>query len=70
MIIYIIFILIIILIFIILNKYIFVNNEYYSESIIFLNDQELFYILKNDNDNYYKSFFKNDFFSRKIKNIN
>ena len=70
MILYIIFILIIILIFFISNKYIFVYNEYYSENIIFLNNDELFYILKNDNDNYYKSFFKNDFYSRNIKNIN
>jgi len=45
------------------------NTEHFTESILFLRSDELLNILKKDDDNYYKTFFNNDFFSRKIKNI-
>jgi hypothetical protein len=46
------------------------DNENFNNKIVFLKGYELYKILKEDNDNYYKTFFDNDFYSRKIKNIN
>ena len=43
--------------------------EHYTNNIYFLNNNELNEILKKDQDNYFKSFFKNDFYARKINNI-
>jgi hypothetical protein len=40
------------------------------DSIYFLNKEQLFDLLKNDNDNYYKTFSKNDYKTRNINNIN
>ena len=63
--------LIIILLFYYINKY-FSTNEHITNknNIIFLKKDELYEILKKDEDNYYSKFYKNDFTSRKIKNIN
>ena len=41
------------------------NNEY----IYFINSNDLYNILKNDEDNYYKTFYKLDFKTRNINNI-
>jgi hypothetical protein len=40
------------------------------DSIYFLDKEQLFDLLKNDNDNYYKTFSKNDYKTRNINNIN
>jgi hypothetical protein len=40
------------------------------DSIYFLNKEQLFDLLKNDNDNYYNTFNKNDYKTRNINNIN
>ena len=40
------------------------------DSIHFLDKEQLFDLLKNDNDNYYKTFSKNDYKTRNINNIN
>jgi hypothetical protein len=45
------------------------NIENFNNNIIFINDNELFFILTRDYDNYFKSFYHNDFYSRQIKNI-
>ena len=45
------------------------NNLNYDSNIIFLDKNDLYNILINDNDNYYKSFYSKDFYVRKIKNI-
>ena len=63
--------LIIIFISIIINN-ILKKKEHFSEnntSPIFLNENDLFVILKMDNDDYYKSFFKNDFITRNISTV-
>ena len=44
------------------------NIEHYNNNI-FIRSDILFNILKADEDNYYKSFFKNDLYARKINNI-
>ena len=41
-----------------------------DDSIYFLDKEQLFDLLKNDNDNYYKTFSKNDYKTRNINNIN
>ena len=41
-----------------------------NENIYFLNSNELYDILKSDKDDYYKTFYNNDFITRNIKNIN
>ena len=41
-----------------------------DDSIYFLDKKQLFDLLKNDNDNYYKTFSKNDYKTRNINNIN
>jgi len=41
-----------------------------DDSIYFLDEEQLFDLLKNDNDNYYKTFNKNDYKTRNINNIN
>jgi len=41
-----------------------------DDSIYFLNKEQLFDLLKNDNDNYYNTFNKNDYKTRNINNIN
>lgn len=40
-----------------------------NENIYFLNSNELYNILKSDKDDYYKTFYNNDFKTRNIKNI-
>ena len=45
------------------------NTEKYGENIIFLNSEELFIILKEDKDDYYKSFYSSDFKARNINSI-
>lgn len=40
-----------------------------SDNIIFLDSNNLYNILVNDNDNYYKTFYNTDLHVRKIKNI-
>lgn len=45
-------------------------KENFTQNIIFLNKNDLLNILQNDDDNYYKTFFKNDLYARKISNIN
>jgi len=65
-------IIIIIIIYFIINYYLNNNKlsiENFNNNIYFLSSKELYNILKNDNDNYFKSFYNNDFYSRKIKNI-
>jgi hypothetical protein len=67
-----IFILLILAIVLYIIFYIFNKNtkiEFFNNDIIFLNDKELYNILVKDEDNYYKSFFKNDLYSRKINSI-
>jgi len=47
-------------------------KEHFSEinlNVNFINKNDLINILKNDNDNYYKTFFKKDLDTRKIKSI-
>lgn len=46
--------------------------DYFSNNIdiIFLSKDELYSILKNNNDNYYNKFYKNDLKVRNINNIN
>jgi len=66
----IIIIILIIILFTLIN--IFLKNKYYENfdnKIVFLNSKELYEILKNDSDNYYKTFFDNDFYSRKVSSI-
>jgi hypothetical protein len=46
------------------------NNDKLSENINFININDSLNILKNDNDNYFKSFYKLDYISRNINNIN
>jgi hypothetical protein len=67
---------IVILILIILFIFIFINNfikkkhnEKFNNKIVFLSGSELYKVLEEDNDNYYKTFFDNDFYSRNIKTI-
>jgi hypothetical protein len=69
-------ILIITILFILFILFIFINNflkrknnENFNNKIVFLTGSELYKILEEDNDNYYKTFFENDFYSRKIKTI-
>ena len=45
-------------------------KENFTQNIFFLNKNDLLNILQNDDDNYYKTFFKNDLYARKISNIN
>ena len=47
----------------------FETFEHIKSDIIFLNESDLKNILKNNNDKYYNTFYKNDYFSRKIKDI-
>ena len=64
----------------ILKKFINVNNYLHqsisnifiekfenNQNIIFIKEDELLNILKNNKDGYYNTFFKNDYISRKIK---
>jgi hypothetical protein len=61
-------IIIIFSIFFLINK--FYKIEYYTNNnVIFINKDNLINILKQDNDNYYKSFFHNDLYARKITSI-
>jgi len=63
-------ILIILILFILINNFLKKkNNEYFNNKIVFLTGSELYKILEEDNDNYYKTFFDNDFYSRRIKTI-
>jgi hypothetical protein len=72
----------IIILFLILFIYIFIidynkfkNKELFSDSYLnqnninFLNIKDSLFILKNDDDNYFKSFYKLDYISRKISCI-
>jgi len=43
--------------------------EKFGNNITFLNKNELFNALKQNDDNYYDRFFKNDYYARKISNI-
>ena len=45
-------------------------SEHFTQNILFINNNDLLQILQDDSDNYYKSFFKNDFTARNINNIN
>lgn len=59
------------LLFILIN--LLLNNKYiekYNDKIIFLDSGSLFNILIENNDNYYQTFFENDFKVRNIKNMN
>ena len=60
---------ILLILFIFINKFLKKNNENFNNKIVFLKGYELYKILKEDKDNYYKTFFDNDFYSRKIKTI-
>jgi hypothetical protein len=63
-------IILIILIFFIINKIIskkFIEN--FDDNIIFLDDNEILNILINNEDQYYNTFYENDFYARHIKNI-
>ena len=69
-------IVIIFILFILFILFIFTNNflkkkyyEKFNNKIVFLTDSELYKILEKDSDNYYKTFFENDFYSRKVKTI-
>ena len=68
-------ILICVLLFIILNKIIkkyitkYHLENFNNNIIIFYNKNQLYEILKNNQDNYYNKFYKNDYYARKIKNI-
>ena len=65
----IIIILILILFYIINNN--LLNNEYFSNNeITFYRKKNLYNILKEDKDNYFKSFFKKDLQVRNVNNIN
>ena len=66
---YFIIFIIIIFLFYIFNKLFVKNKEYYSENIIFLNSNDLYKILSQDQDNYYKTFFSTDYKTRNINNI-
>ncbi len=52
-----------------LYKKIYKNIEKFGNNIVFLNKNELFNILQNNNDEYYERFYKNDYYARKINNI-
>lgn len=72
MILYILIFIILFFIFYILNS-LFLNKSIESmennEYIYFINSNDLYNILKNDEDNYYKTFYKLDFKTRNINNI-
>jgi hypothetical protein len=46
-----------------------IYENFTGNNIIFIDSNELTELLTNDNDNYYKTFYKNDLVSRKIQNI-
>ena len=60
--------LLLLLIFYLLNINLKKYVEFFND-VIFLNNYELYDILINDSDNYYKSFYDKDLYSRKIKSI-
>jgi hypothetical protein len=70
------FFLMILFIFCILKIFIsidfFHHSDYFTNliDILFLSKDELYSILKNNNDHYYNKFYKNDFKVRNINNIN
>jgi hypothetical protein len=68
---YIFIIIFIFIFFVFTENYIFKEKieSFEDDSIIFLSKEELFNILNEDNDNYYKKFLNNDFIARNIKNI-
>jgi hypothetical protein len=67
---YILNLLLILFVFCIINKYLIrYSLEKYENNVIFLNKNELYEILRNNNDNYYEKFYKNDMYARKINNI-
>jgi hypothetical protein len=45
------------------------NRNYDDNNIYFLNKNELFNFLKRDEDNYFETFYKNDYIARHIKSI-
>ena len=56
---------------IIINKYINKNNiECFENNITFITKEDLLSNLLEDNDNYYKTFYKNDLKARNINNVN
>ena len=64
-------IIIIILLFILINILLNINYiEKYNDKNIFLDSKSLLNFLIKNNDNYYQTFFENDFKVRNIKNIN
>jgi hypothetical protein len=63
-------ILFIILFFYLINNIINKDNyEYFNNNLIFLDKDSLTEILLEDNDNYYKKFYKYDLYARNVKNI-
>jgi len=65
-----IFFILFIIFFIYLFKFLSYKLEKFEQQIYFLNNNELLNILLENKDNYYNSFYKNDYISRKIKSIN
>ena len=63
-------IILIIILFFILNYKVLLVENFNNKEIIFYIKNNLYNILKNDNDNYFKSFYNNDFKVRNISNIN
>lgn len=63
-------ILILLCLFILFEKYLLKIENYSNNDIIFYKKVNLFRKLKNDDDNYFKSFFDTDLKVRNIKNIN
>ena len=51
------------------KKHIILENFVGEDNLFFINNNKLTDILISDNDNYYKTFYKNDFHSRKINSI-
>lgn len=69
MVLFIIIILILILFYTVNNN--LLNNEYFSNNeITFYRKKNLYNVLKEDKDNYFKSFFKKDLQVRNVNNIN
>jgi len=66
---YIYLILLILIIFFFLNINLKKYVEFFDNNIFFLDNIELYNILIDDSDNYYKSFYDKDLYSRKIKSI-
>jgi hypothetical protein len=72
-----IYILFIIFLFLFLFLFLYITDKYYvinyienfSDNIIFLDNHELLNVLLKNNDQYYNTFFENDFNARNINNI-